>query len=118
MFRRGTAKSVGDAMDTAVQDGRGLVWPHMDGIPRIYHYSRCASPDIIGQRIRNLDGLFHPEENLAPARPYDFGLRAFDTHAMTEHPAAVDPSVLERFDGTHPTPMRRWLAEVFGGERA
>lgn len=106
LFRRGWGRSTGDAMNCKVD---GLVWPHDEGLPRLFHYSRVSDAETIGRRIRNLDTLFHPEADLAPVHPYDFVLRRFDTHAVTESPEPIPPNVLVPYEGTHPEPARRWF---------
>lgn len=112
MIRRGRGRSVGDAMNCETD---GLVWPgDPDGRPRIFHYTRTGTPEAIGKRIRNLDTLFHSEDELDPMQPYDFVLRAVDGHLKGRNARLpeIDPSlVLSRYRGTHPCVMRSWFTE-------
>jgi hypothetical protein len=109
MIRRGRGRAVGDAM---ALEADGLVWPADDGIPRLYHYSRLGTPEEIGRRLRNLDSLFHRDEELDCERPYDFVLREVDSHLKPEYrtPKTVDSSVLQPYCGTHPKVMQDWWA--------
>ncbi len=109
MFRRGHGRAVGDAMNCEVD---GLVWPHDDGTPRLFHYTRVGTPEQIGRRIRNLDTLFHAEEELDPLRPYDFELREVDGHLKGRDARLprLDPQkVLAPYGGMHPKVMVNWL---------
>ena len=87
----------------------GEVWPVEEGLPRLFHYSRLGEAEDIARRVHTLDGLFHPTENLRPPTEYDWGLRAFDTHAITESPESRPESVLTHYSETHPKVMIDWL---------
>jgi hypothetical protein len=111
MFRRGKARSVGDAMNC---EADGLVWFHTDGTPRLFHYTRVADAETIGRRIRNLDALFHAPEELDDERPYDFRLRDVDGHLKGRDarlPQKNPKDVLVPYLDTHPAVMLKWLKE-------
>jgi hypothetical protein len=51
--------------------------------PFLYHYSRVGNPQVIAERVRNLDGFFHAPDKILPGQiaPYDFSkLRKLDTY--------------------------------------
>lgn len=108
LIRNGKGLSTGDAMNCQVE---GLVWPVDEGLPRLFHYSRLGEPEDIARRIHTLDGLFHAPETLRLPTKYDWGLRAFDTHAMTESPEGRPGSVLTPYEGAHPKAMLERLQD-------
>lgn len=107
LIRRGRGRSAGDSIQC---EADGLVWPWSDGDPLIYHYSRCGDPAIIGERIRANDLMHHRQEELDPVKPYDFRLKAVDGHLRGRDAtlATLDPSLLVRFEGTHPAAIQGW----------
>ena len=77
----------------------------------IYHYSRVDAPEIISKRVRNMDGLFHPEGTLIPKDelpPYDFVPREYDNYCVGGFPKEVEGR-FEKFEGTHPKGIREWF---------
>ena len=79
----------------------------------IYHYSRVDDPNVISQRVRNLDTLFHPESSLTPVDQlpaYDFLPRAYDNYSMVESPPKVE-GIFAEFFGTHPKVMLDFYGE-------
>lgn len=62
--------------------------------PRIYHYSRVGDPQVIANRVRNLDGFFHTPDKIKSGEldPYDFSTtRKLDTYVIG-HETEVDPN--------------------------
>ena len=104
LFKKGTRKSCGDAMNTS---GEGKV-VHCD-VP-IYHYSRIGDPNVISRRILSLDSLFHSKEKLLTTdelEPYDFKTRNFDCMHKNDVDVGkidVEPK-FSKFVGTHPAPF-------------
>ena len=106
LFRRGTRKSSGDAMNT---EGSGKV---ADCDAYIYHYSRIGDPSAISKRIRTLDGFFHPSSVLIPEDELtSYAFEAFNFDCMAVDPKVVgkervnDTSILVGFYDTHPKPF-------------
>lgn len=70
----------------------------------MYHYSRIGEPEVISQRVRNMDSFYHPEQNLLPTEEvpeYDFVCREFDNYAREGSPQKVNAHLLT-YQGTHP----------------
>ena len=70
----------------------------------MYHYQRFGDPLLISKRIRVLDGLFHPEENL-PAenelQPYDFKTRNYESFALDNTTKEIEAEIYT-YVGSHP----------------
>jgi hypothetical protein len=91
LFKRGLFRPDADgAMKfEALDSGARVV---KTGTARIFHYSRVGDPVRIAERVRNLDGFFHPPDRIADkiATPYDFTvLRKLDTYVI-DHGTEVD----------------------------
>ncbi len=74
-------------------------------------HSRVDAPEIISKRVRNMDGLFHPEGTLIPKDelpPYDFVPREYDNYCVGGFPKEVEGR-FEKFEGTHPKGIREWF---------
>ncbi|MBD3260641.1 MAG: hypothetical protein GF334_03020 [Candidatus Altiarchaeales archaeon] len=79
----------------------------------MFHYSRIGDPELISQRVRNMDTFYHPEENLLPVEEvpeYDFVCREFDNYAKEDAPKEVEPQLLT-YQGTHPLPFAELYQE-------
>lgn len=78
---------------------------------KIHHYSRVDSdPSRISKRVRNLDGFFHPPEDLIAFENlpvYDFVPREHDNFSVSGPPKEVEGK-FEKFTGTHPTDFEEW----------
>ncbi len=79
----------------------------------MYHYSRIGDPQLIAERVRNVDTFFHAEDNLpkeAELSPYDFTTREYDSYAFTENPKNTNSELLI-YMGTHPLPFAELYQE-------
>ncbi len=79
----------------------------------LYHYSRIGDPQVIAERVRNVDTFFHAEENLpqeSELPPYDFTTREYDSYAFTENPKETNSPLLN-YQGTHPLPFAELYQE-------
>ncbi len=79
----------------------------------LYHYSRIGDPQVIAERVRNVDTFFHAEENLpqeSELPPYDFTTREYDSYAFTEDPKETNSELL-KYLGTHPLPFAELYQE-------
>ncbi len=112
IFRAGAFSFLADGTDKAGMYAGSLVPGNVVALPyKMYHYSRVGSAQEISNRVRNLDGLFHPAETLvAPeAVPeYDFKTRSFDNYAVTGLPPEIEGEVVE-FTGNHPSGIKEWF---------
>jgi hypothetical protein len=108
---------------------RGLWRPDIDGamkfdpvnpiekrwqIPHhIFHYSRVGDPQVIAERVRNLDGFFHAPAAIQSGRiaPYDFTrLRKLDTYVKDAPIEVATDAVLSDFDPAgHPAGVREYF---------
>lgn len=79
--------------------------------PSIYHYSRVGDPQVVAERVRNLDGFFHEPAAIEQGTiaPYDFRrTRKLDTYVK----GAPDENALARllpFESTHPAGVREYF---------
>lgn len=83
LFRTGTHVVGGDGMHLI--RGHGDVWRTNK---MIYHYSRMGDEQLINQRIKTLDGLFHEESIVKQMPVFSYN--------------NVDPSDLMPYTGKHP----------------
>jgi hypothetical protein len=115
IFRPGTFSFMAPGTDKAGMYSASVVPGNVVALPyKIYHYSRMGDPKDISRRVRNLDGLFHPAENLVPLEEvpeYDFVARKYDNYAVSGLPEEVE-GVFEDYNGNHPKGIKEW----FGGE--
>lgn len=83
----------------------------------IYHYSRVGDPQVIAERVRNLDGFFHEPQKVEQGaiRPYDFSqLRELDTYVIGSEGTVAKRGSLVNFDvDWHPAGVK----EHFGCQR-
>jgi hypothetical protein len=73
---------------------------HMVPDACIYHYSRVGDPQMIAERVRNLDGFFHEPERIeqGAVQPYDFSsLRKLDTYVIGSTPVEEGRASLADF---------------------
>lgn len=112
IFRPGTYSFLADgATKDGMTTGKISAGGEMKLPFKIYHYSRIGNPKTISKRIRNLDALFHPEENLIEEDKlpdYDFKTREFDNYSKNENPPEVE-GVFETYTGTHPSSVKEYF---------
>lgn len=84
IFRSGTHKVGGDGMYLIRESGEVIRSPFW-----IYHYSRIGSEDLINNRLRTLDRLFHPKEEV-------------DLYEKFNYDRAALLKTVVPFNGTHP----------------
>lgn len=93
VFRKGTHEVGGDGMHLTRKSGEVVRFPIW-----IYHYSRIGSEEAITKRVRNLDQLFHSEEEVAKFKPFSY----------TEIPE----SELVDYDGPHPDGVKEFYGNI------
>lgn len=113
LFRRGRWKPDVDGAMRFDPLGSGECRMAID--PKIYHYSRVGNPQMIADRVKNLDGFFHAPEAIAvEAAPYDFEhLRKLDTYVKGASSEIAEDATLAAFplDG-HPAGVRDFFAHA------
>ena len=81
----------------------------------IWHYSRIGDPQLIAERVRNLDQFFHAPGAIesGPLPPYDFSrTMALDSYVLGREGGGEAEGVLQYFDSRrHP----KGIEEAFGG---
>lgn len=80
----------------------------------IFHYSRVGNPQIIANRVRNLDHFFHAPERIADeAEPYNFSeMRKLDTYVKgTRIEVDPDASLVNFPLEGHPKGVREWFGQ-------
>jgi len=84
IFRTGTHIIGGDGMFLIRNSGECIRWSDK----LIYHYSRMGTSQDITKRLRTLDHMFHPEEEVNTYPPFDYNL---------------DSQELIQYNGPHPS---------------
>jgi hypothetical protein len=113
LFKKGKVVSCGDAMNSEVLNGGRI----LKSKAHIYHYSRIGDPQVLSNRIRFLDSLFHPAKSLVgekDVKPYDFETYNFDCYNNPEIDVGrekINRSVLLKYYGTHPIPFIDYKGE-------
>jgi hypothetical protein len=72
-----------------------------------------GDPKDISKRVRNLDGFFHPAENLMPYEDlpeYDYATREYDNFSIKESPSKIDGKIVD-YTGSHPDGILEWFGE-------